>query len=113
MSILGAVARLRPQHLPDVLPRLALLPGVEVALNPGDGRLVLVLEDAVHAGLALAASSTLSTIGTWPEMISVTLVYEYSGPDAPELVDSAVTDFKAWRGGTQAEPETAVQAHSP
>ena len=41
MSILGAVVRVRPEHLASAASRLALLPGVDIALNPGDGRLVL------------------------------------------------------------------------
>ena len=43
MSILGAVVRVRPQHLDVIVPRTSALPGVDLALNPGDG---YVLADA-------------------------------------------------------------------
>lgn len=45
-GILGAVVRIRPEHLEAVVPRLSTLPGADLALNPGDGRLVMVFEDA-------------------------------------------------------------------
>ncbi|TXC65110.1 hypothetical protein FSC37_00030 [Piscinibacter aquaticus] len=54
VSILGAVVRVRPQHLEVVVPRMSALPGLDLALNPGDGRLVLVLEDAEREGQCTA-----------------------------------------------------------
>jgi len=45
MSILGALVRTLPARVAPVSQRLATLPGVDLALNPGDGRLVVVLED--------------------------------------------------------------------
>ncbi len=98
MSILGAVVRVRPQHLDAVLPRAAALPGVDVALNPGDGRLVMVLEDAEVEGVVHSAAATLAAIALWPEVLGTSLVYEYSGPDAPPAGSGAVEDYRAWRG---------------
>lgn len=98
MSILGAVVRVRPEHLPVVAPRLAALPGVDLALNPGDGRMVVVIEDAQIDSTAQAAASTLAAIAVWPEVLSTSLVYEYSGPDAPPPEGSSATDYRAWRG---------------
>jgi periplasmic nitrate reductase NapD len=97
MSILGAVVRTRPEHLKAVVPRLAALPGVDLALNPGDGRLVLVIEDAQAEGTTHAAA-TLAAIAQWPDVLNTSLVYEYSGPDAPAPDDASVTDYRAWRG---------------
>lgn len=98
MSILGAVVRIRPEHLEAVLPRAQALPGVDVALNPGDGRLVMVIEDAEVDGVVHAAAATLAAIALWPEVLNTSLVYEYSGPDAPPAGSGAVEDYRAWRG---------------
>lgn len=91
MSVLGAALRTRPEHLPATLARLQGLEGTDVALNPGDGRLVLVIEDA-----AQPAAAMLAALALWPEVMSISLVYEYSGPDSPSADE--VTDYRAWRG---------------
>ena len=44
MSILGCVLRIKVEKLPHVMALLTSTEGVDVAMNPGDGRLVLVLE---------------------------------------------------------------------
>lgn len=98
MSILGAVVRIRPEHLGAVVPRLSVLPGADLALNPGDGRLVMVLEDAEVDGVVHGAAATLASIALWPEVLNTSLVYEYSGPDAPPVGGAAVEDYRAWRG---------------
>ena len=98
MSILGAVVRVRPEHLATVVPRLSTLPGADLALNPGDGRLVLVIEDAQLDGVIHGAAATLASIALWPEVLNTSLVYEYSGPDAPPIGGGAVEDYRAWRG---------------
>ncbi|MFT3954662.1 MAG: chaperone NapD [Piscinibacter sp.] len=98
MSILGAVVRIRPEHLAAVLPRATALPGADVALNPGDGRLVMVLEDAELDGVVHSAAATLAAIALWPEVLNTSLVYEYSGPDAPPAGSGVVEDYRAWRG---------------
>lgn len=81
MSILGVVARVHPQDLATVLPRLADQAGVELTANPGDGRLVLVIEDAPGC----PAPARLGQLAEWPELLSTSLVYEYSGPDSPPV----------------------------
>ena len=50
MSILGVAVRTRAEDAPEIARRIAALPGADVALDPGDGRLVLVLEDAEVEG---------------------------------------------------------------
>ncbi|MBB5204929.1 nitrate reductase NapAB chaperone NapD [Inhella inkyongensis] len=79
MSVLGVVLRALPPSLPALLPKLLAEPGVDITHNPGDGRLVLVIEDTVQG----SAAATLGRIAVLPELLSSTLVYEYSGPDAP------------------------------
>lgn len=82
MSILGAVVRVRPEQVERLLPRLGRLPGLEVAADARDGRLVLVIEDVESGGALHEAATTLDGISRWPEVLNTSLVYEYSGPDA-------------------------------
>jgi periplasmic nitrate reductase NapD len=110
MSILGAVIRLRPEHLDAVTPRLHALAGVDLALNPGDGRLVLVLEDVEINGTVHEAATTLDRIAQWPEVLNTSLVYEYSGPDAP-AAQSGVRDYRDWRG--RLEPDAPAPFAPP
>ena len=97
MSILGAVVRSRPEDSTTVAQRLGGLPGVDLALNPGDGRLVIVIEDAEADGLPVSAAATLGGIATWSEVLGTSLVYEYSGPDSPAPEGNEGLDYRAWR----------------
>ena len=107
MSILGAVIRVRPEQLPGVVARLRLLPGVDVALNPGDGRLVLVIEDAEIDHAVQEAANTLGQIAQWRDVLNTSLVYEYSGPDVPAIA-AGVGEYRDWRGSLAPErPATA------
>ena len=98
MSILGAVVRVRPSDVAATVAELAACPGTDVALDPGDGRLVLVIEDAERDGQLHAAAATLASIALLPQVLNTSLVYEYSGPDAPPTGGGAVEDYRAWRG---------------
>lgn len=112
MSILGAVVRVHPAKLSATLANLARLPGVDIALNPGDGRIVIVMEDTTSAGDApdapenRSAAGMLNEIACWPDVLSTSLVYEYSGPDAPPLVTDDMSDYRAWRGKPAGNPQT-------
>src|SRR5574343_964647 len=97
MSILGPVIRTHPRDVSAVADRLSALPGLDLALNPGDGRLVAVVEDAQDAQGPVAAAATLAAIAQWPEVMSTSLVDEYSGSEAPASAGAEGTDFKAWR----------------
>jgi nitrate reductase NapAB chaperone NapD len=98
VSILGTVVRTRTADLDTVVARIATLVGADLALNPGDGRLVVVLEDAQGAdGATVAAATNLAAIAQWPEVLNTSLVYEYSGPDAPPPAGTDGLDFRAWR----------------
>jgi len=79
MAILGVVLRVRPQDVESSLQALHGRPGVDITHNPGDGRLVLVIEDSTEG----SAAAMLGQIAVLPQCLSCTLVYEYSGPDAP------------------------------
>ena len=78
-------------------------------MNPGDGRLVLVIEDVVAGGLAYSAAATLAAITLWPQVLNTALVYEYSGPDSPAAQEQTSADYQAWRGNLQdmADPKAA------
>ncbi len=74
MSILGTVVRTRREHLEVVVAQLSTLSGLEVALNPGDGRLVVLIENSPTA----TAVETMNAIAQIPQILSTSLVYEYS-----------------------------------
>jgi len=101
MSVLGAVVRTKPVSVPGLALRLGSMRGVDLALNPGDGRMVIVIEDVagpVGADEPASAAEVLTHIARWPEVLSTSLVYEYSGPDAPAPATAQGTDFRSWRG---------------
>jgi periplasmic nitrate reductase NapD len=90
MSILGVIVRTRADATAALRERLASLAGVDVALDPGDGRLILVIEDTPGN----SAAQSLSEIGSWPSVINTSLVYEHIG-DAPEV--TAICEYSDWR----------------
>ena len=81
MSILGVVVRTHPANVGEIEQALRLLPGVDLAerADAADGRLVLVIEDSAER----AAAAVMAEIALWPKVLNTSLVYEYSGPDAP------------------------------
>jgi nitrate reductase NapAB chaperone NapD len=95
VSILGVVLRAAPKHRYAVNARLSGLPGVDVVSDPGDGRWVVVIEDTGEPQDPTAAA-TLGAMATWPELLGTSLVYEYSGPDAP-APGQAPPNYRAWR----------------
>jgi nitrate reductase NapD len=94
MTILGVVVRTKPGDVAATESRLRDLPGVDLAQRAGaaDGRMVLVIEDAAET----SAAATLAGIAMWPQVLSTSLVYEYSGPDSPSP-EARVEDYRAWR----------------
>lgn len=94
MPILGAIVRTHPDATAPVRERLAQRPGVDIAVDPGDGRLILVIEDSAES----SAAAVLGEISTWADVINTSLVYEYSGPDAPAAA-TEVSAYTDWRDG--------------
>jgi nitrate reductase NapD len=94
MSILGCVVRMKSEHLPAMVALLQGTGGVDVAMNPGDGRLILILEDTATT----QAAQTFAAISLFPQVLSASLVYEYSGPDVThaDKADSH-TRYQSWR----------------
>lgn len=109
MSILGVIVRTRLCDRAGVAQALQQLPGLELAESlhaSSDGRLVVVIEDT--PGCSAAAS--MAGIALWPRVLNTSLVYEYSGPDAPAPT-SAIEHRLDWRcnladmAQAQAQPE--------
>lgn len=103
------VVRTNQANAQVVATRLADEIRAEVAPHPGDGRLVIVLEDG-PAGMDArstsdSAAARLARIALWPEVLSTSLVFEYSGPDAPAPETGADHDFHTWRGQPGARPK--------
>lgn len=97
MSVLGVVVRTLPAQRAELAARLAALPGCELGPDPGDGRLVIVLESL--PGLPAAAS--MEDIAQWPQVQSLSLVYEHSDP-AEDGGDAASNlDFRNWRSSVR------------
>ena len=84
MSILGVVLRVLPEQLSAVTDTLSPTPGLDIALNPGDGRLVLILEDTAER----AAAQTFATIALLPGVL-----FLYAVP--PEFLRNVVPDYPA------------------
>lgn len=113
LSILGVVVRVRPENIPPVVERLSTLPGADVSLNPGDGRLVMVIEDAEVSGVVHSAAATMAAIALWPDVLNTSLVYEYSGPDAPPLGEAELKDYRDWRGSLAAPQPSQSSPPAP
>jgi nitrate reductase NapAB chaperone NapD len=92
MSILSVIVRTHPRSVALLRQWLEQQPGVEVALDPCDGRLVLLIEDAPGR----AASATMAEIALYPLALNTSLVYEYSGNDVPSA-EAGVAGYSAWR----------------
>jgi len=74
MSILGVIVRTRAADREPVAARLRDLPGADLAIDAGDGRMVVVLEDSATR----SAAETLAEIALWPGVLNTSLVYEHS-----------------------------------
>jgi len=110
MSILGIVVRTTPEHVADVTAELAVFPELEIALNPGDGRMVVIAEDSAER----SAAQLMAQIALMPRVLNTSLVYEYSGPDLPRTAatEPASTRFQSWRT-TLSEMAAGLQAGAP
>lgn len=112
MSVLGVVIRIRPSDLVAVRHRIAQTPGVDLGPDPGDGRLIAVIESTADT----PAAAIMADIAQWPEVHNLSLVFEQSDPDAAE--QPAEFDFRAWRSSVgdfarrQADPSLSTSRES-
>ena len=104
MSILGVIVRGRPGDTAALRERLSQRGGVAIALDPHDGRLILVMEDTPE----WAAAQSLADIALWPTVLNTSLVYEYSGPDLADQA-AALSAYADWRD----PPRSRTTHHGP
>jgi nitrate reductase NapAB chaperone NapD len=108
MSILGVIVRAQPSAAGGVRHALHDLPGLAI-VAASDERFVVVIEDSADA----SAVDVMARIARLPAVLNTSLVYEYSGPDAP-APDGEAIDFRSWRGtntsteGTPCRPIAAT-----
>ncbi|HZX29936.1 MAG TPA: chaperone NapD [Rhodocyclaceae bacterium] len=74
MKIVSLVLKTLPEHAASVIDQVEAVPGASLALDAGDGRLVVLIED----GEDYAVSDSILQIHRVPHVMSVTLSYEYS-----------------------------------
>ena len=81
--------------LDEVTAQLSGVAGLDIALNPGDGRLVVIIEDTPD----MPAAQTMAAIALLPQVLNTSLVYEYSGPDVAhtESPPHPDTRYQSWR----------------
>jgi nitrate reductase NapAB chaperone NapD len=76
----------------EVTAQLSGIAGLDIALNPGDGRLVVIIEDTPD----MSAAQTMAAIALLPQVLNTSLVYEYSGPDVAHTPQPD-TRYQSWR----------------
>ena len=63
------------------------------------------MEDAVDAsGERRSAAATLADVAQWPEILSTSHVYEYSGDEVADAPDGLPVDYRAWRDSLGGRP---------
>ena len=74
MKIVSLVLKFLPRHAAVIQTAVAAVPGAGVAADSGDGRMIVLIED----GSGYAVSDSILQVHRIPEVMSVTLSYEYS-----------------------------------
>lgn len=74
MKIVSLVLKFMPRHADKIKPAIEAVPGASVAADSGDGRMIVLLED----GPDYAVSDSIIQVHQIPQVMSVTLSYEYS-----------------------------------
>jgi len=83
MNISGVIVRARPEHQAVVRDRLLAIPGVELHLEGGGGRMVLTVED----GAGWSTEESLLKVHQVEGLLSASLVYQFN--DDTTQVNSA------------------------
>lgn len=74
MKIVSLVLKFSPSQAPEVRSSVEAVRGASVAIDSGDGRMIVVLED----GPGYAVSDSILKVHQIPQVMSATLSYEYS-----------------------------------
>ncbi|MDR1611324.1 MAG: chaperone NapD [Planctomycetota bacterium] len=74
MKIVSLVLKFPSRHAPEVKKSVEATPGARVAIDSGDGRMIVLVED----GPGYAVSDSILKVHQIPQVMSATLAYEYS-----------------------------------
>ncbi|MCL2589508.1 MAG: chaperone NapD [Betaproteobacteria bacterium] len=74
MKIVSLVLKFMPMNAEAIKSAVGTIPGASVAVDSGDGRMIVLLED----GSDYAVSDSILQVHHIPQVMSVTLSYEYS-----------------------------------
>ncbi|MEO5365246.1 MAG: chaperone NapD [Magnetococcus sp. WYHC-3] len=87
MNLLSAIIQALPDAMPAVRDAVRALPGAEIHIDSGDGRLVITLESPSYR----AVIDHLTQISILPGVLAANPVYQYADPqdsdannDSPE-----------------------------
>jgi nitrate reductase NapD len=83
MKIVSLVLKFLPRHAPEVRKSAEAVPGASVAVDSGDGRMIVLLED----GPGYATADSILQVHQIPQVMSATLAYEYSD-ETPTLEEA-------------------------
>ncbi len=83
MKIASLVLKFLPESAAEVRAGVEQVPGASVAVDTGDGRMIVVVEDVD----GLSTADAIIKVHHVPHVMSVTLAYEYTdeGLEAREL----------------------------
>jgi len=74
MRIVSLVLKFMPENADAIKIAVEDIPGASVAVDSGDGRMIVLVED----GSDYAVSDSIVQVHYIPQVMSVTLSYEYS-----------------------------------
>ncbi|MCL1861707.1 MAG: chaperone NapD [Proteobacteria bacterium] len=74
MKIVSLVLKFMPEHADAIKTAVETVPGASVAADSGNGRMIVLLED----GPDYAVPDSILQVHQIPQVMSVTLSYEYS-----------------------------------
>ncbi|MCL2020647.1 MAG: chaperone NapD [Betaproteobacteria bacterium] len=74
MRIVSLVLKFLPEHAEAIKVAVKTVPGASVAADSGTGRMIVLLED----GPDYAVSDSIIQVHYIPQVMSITLSYEYS-----------------------------------
>ncbi|MEG3640582.1 chaperone NapD [Magnetococcus sp. PR-3] len=80
MHLMSAVVQVRPDQRVEISDQIVSIPGVEIHVDGGDGRLVVTLESDRFRSLA----DNMEQIRDLTGVLDATPVYQYSDPTESE-----------------------------
>ena len=102
MKIISLVLKFLPEHAAAIAAGVAQVAGASVAMDNGDGRMIVLIED----GDNYSTADSIIEVHQVPHIMSVTLAYEYTDDDLPAPLPLDAPNFAA----LQAPPDTATNS---